>query len=280
MINIAIRFDDPSATSDHALECELVRILAEQESFATFAVIPCANRNPLQSQQVTHLIEAQRSGTIEIAQHGYNHESRIAGSDTPSEFAGADPAEQARSIDEGKTILEQVFGVNIGGFVPPFNTFDQATVHTLEQQGFHYLSASGEHALPDITHLSLVPRTCQAYELRGAIHEAARFRASTAPPIVAVMHHYDFREHGQADAQMTLHEFAALLEWIRLQPGVRLITLGTLAGLYDACTWRTTVQRGRRAQQLHWRLRPFLPQHCLMTHPLWRYLRFPEKDVA
>ncbi|MDP2852246.1 MAG: DUF2334 domain-containing protein [Gallionella sp.] len=276
MIDVAIRFDDPSATSDHALERELV---AEQESSATFAVIPCADRLPLRAEQMAHLIEAQRCGTVEIAQHGYSHESCIGGSDTPSEFAGVDPAEQARRIADGKTILGRVFGVTIGGFVPPFNSFDQATVRALEQQGFHYLSAGRGHDLPDITHLSLVPRICQAFELRGAIQEAHR-RVAAAPSIVAVMHHYDFREHGRADARMTLHEFAALLEWIRLRPGVRLVTLGVLASLHDAHTWRAAVQRGRQAQQLHWRLRPFLPQHCLMTRPLWRHLRFPERLIA
>lgn len=276
MINVAIRFDDPSATSDHALERELVRILAEQDACATFATIPCADRLPLRAKQMTHLIDAQHNGTVEIAQHGYSHESRIGESDTPSEFAGADLAEQACRIADGKTILDQVFGVTIGGFVPPFNTFDQVTVRALEQQGFHYLSAGGEHDLPDITHLSLLPRTCQIHELRGAIQQTHRC-AAAAPSIVAVMHHYDFHEHGRADARMTLHEFAALLKWIRLQPSVRLITLGMLARLHDARTWRAAVQRGRQAQQLHWRLQPFLPQHCLMTRSLWRYLRFPER---
>lgn len=276
MIDVAIRFDDPSATSDHALERELVRILAEQEACATFAVIPYAERLPLRAEQMAHLIEAQRYGTVEIAQHGYSHESRTGESDAPSEFAGVNPAEQARRIAAGKIILGQVFDVTIGGFVPPFNTFDQATVRTLEQQGFQYLSAGGEHGFPDITHLSLVPRTCQAYELRGAIQEAQR-RTAAAPSIVAVMHHYDFREHGRADARMTLHEFATLLKWIRLQPGVRLVSLKALARLHDARTWRAAAQRGRQAQQLHWRLRPFLPQHCLMTRSLWRYLRFPER---
>lgn len=276
MIDIAIRFDDPSATSDHALECEIVRILAEQKACATFAVIPYANRQPLQSEQVPHLIRAQSSGTVEIAQHGYSHEPGVGISDTPSEFAGVALASQARNIADGKTALEQIFSGTIAGFVPPFNTFDQATVRALEQQGFRYLSAGGEHGLPNIADLSLVPRTCQVYELRNAVHEARR-RASAPLTIVAVMHHYDFREHGRADARMTLHEFADLLEWIRLQPGVRLCTLGTLAGLHNARTWRAAVQRNRWTQQLHWRLRPFLPQHCLMTRSLWRYLRFPER---
>lgn len=276
MIDVAIRFDDPSATSDHALECELVRILAEQKTCATFAVIPCVNGQPLPPEQVSHLIKAQHSGTVEIAQHGYSHESGAGPDEIPSEFAGVDPASQARNIAEGKATLEKAFGRTIAGFIPPFNTFDQATVCALEQQGFRYLSAGGEHNLPDIADLSLVPRTCQVYELRDAIHEA-RQRASASPSIVAVMHHYDFREHGCADARMTLNEFAGLLEWIRLQSGVQLSTLGTLAGLHNARTWRAAVQRGRRAQQLNWRLRPFLPQHCLMPLSLWRYLRFPER---
>lgn len=272
MIDVAIHFDD-HATSDHALEHELV---SEQESCAIFAANPCADRLPLRAEQMAHLIEVQRCGMVEIVQHGYSDESCLGGSDTPSEFASVYPVEQARRITDGNTILGQVFGVTVGGFVPPFNTFDQATVRALEQQGFHYISAGGEHGLSDITRLSPVPRACQAYELRGAIPEAHR-RAVAAPSIVAVMHHYDFREHDRADARMALHEFATLLEWIRLQLGIRLVILRTLARLHDARTWRAAVKRGCQAQQLHWLLRPFLPQHCLMTRSLWRYLCFPER---
>lgn len=137
MIDVAIRFDDPSAIIDHALERELVRILAEQNACATFPVIPYGDRLPLWAEQMAHQIEAQRCGTVEIAQHGYSHESCIEGNGNPSEFTGTDPVGQSREIADGKTILSQIFGVTIGVFVPPFNTFDQATDLALEQQGFN-----------------------------------------------------------------------------------------------------------------------------------------------
>lgn len=149
MIDVAIRFDDPSAVSDHALERAILHAMACHGVCATFATIPHAGQHALSADDVPHLVEARQSGRLEIAQHGFSHESCRPGGSLPSEFAGLDRAAQTDKITAGRSTLEQVFGVAIRGFVPPFNTFDQVTASILSDQDFLYLSAGGEHGLAD-----------------------------------------------------------------------------------------------------------------------------------
>jgi len=276
MINIALRFDDPSSKSNHDLERKLVDCLAKCGACATFAVIPYVEKQPLRGHAVSHLVAAQDFDIIEIAQHGLTHESLIADRNLPSEFQGAHPKEQLRRVIAGKGILEAVFGRPIYGFIPPFNTFDQNTIDALEDTGFRYISAGIEHGLPITRALAQVPRTCQARELRAAVAEAQR-RTNTASTIIAVIHHYDFEEHGPSKSKLTWSEFERLILWLKQQRNVRVVTLRDLANLYDARTWHSAVRRGRFVQRLHWRLRNFLPKHCLMTKPLVEYIRFPER---
>jgi peptidoglycan/xylan/chitin deacetylase (PgdA/CDA1 family) len=271
MIDVAIRFDDPSALSDHALERGLLRIMAEHGVRATFAVVPHAGGQALHAAQVPHLVDAARADRLEIAQHGFSHEACGTASAPPSEFAGADPVAQARRIAAGRAILAQVFGHAPAGFVPPFNTFDRHTVAALASQGFCYLSAGGEHGMVEAERPVQLPRTCQTTELHAAIREARRHPAGR-PAIVAVLHHYDFRESGQPDAPLTLKTLAVLLAWLREQPDVRLHTLGELAQRHAAGVWRKAARRSRWVARRHWRLRALFPRYCLMPRPLFNYI--------
>lgn len=277
MIDIAIRFDDPSAISDHALERALLGSLAKHAIRATFAVVPCAGQRTLQATDVPHLAAAQQRGAVEIAQHGFSHEVANA-SALPSEFAGVDPAIQMTKITLGRTVLEQAFGVSIQGFVPPFNTFDQHTAAALFDQGFRYLSAGSEHGVVESKRLAPLPRTCQITELKAALTEARR-RPSGQLAIVAVMHHYDFREFGQADAPLTLSGFADLLQWLQQQPDVRLNTLAELAARHAPGTWHQAVRRNQWVARQHWRIRALFPRHSLMPRPLFNYVRLTERPT-
>lgn len=277
MIDIAIRFDDPSAVSDHVLERALLDSLDQHAVRATFAVVPCAEQRTLQATDVPHLVAAQQSGTVEIAQHGFSHFDAKTSS-LPSELAGVDPASQTTKITLGRTVLEQVFGVPIQGFVPPFNTFDRHTAAVLSMQGFRYLSAGSEHGVIESTHLTPLPRTCQITELKTALAEARR-RPSGQLAIVAVMHHYDFREFGQTDAPLTLPDFAALLQWLQQQPDVRLNTLAELAARHAPETWHQAVKRNQWVERQHWRIRALFPRYSLMPRPLFNYIRLTESPT-
>lgn len=272
MIDVAIRFDDPSASSDHALERALLRIMEAHQVCATFAVIPHTDQRPLLAEDVPHLLEGQQRGILEIAQHGFDHVSCRPGSALPSEFAGLDPATQREKITAGRATLERVFGVPVSGFVPPFNTFDHATASILSDQGFHYLSAGSEHGLIETGCLAQLPRTCQIVELERALSEARR-RPNGQLAIMAVMHHYDFQESGHADAPLTLQRLSELFQRLRQQADVRLNTLDQLAARHDSAIWRRAVRRNRWVERQHWRIRSLFPRYSLMPRTLFNYVR-------
>jgi len=272
MIDVAIRFDDPSATSDHALERAILHIMALHGVCATFAVIPHAGQHALSADDVPHLVEARQSGRLEIAQHGFSHESSRPAASRPAEFAGLDHAAQTDRIIAGRTVLERAFGVAIPGFVPPFNAFDHVTAAVLSEQGFLYLSAGSEYGSLECARLAELPRTCHITELRRAVSEARR-RPHGDLAIVAVMHHYNLQESGAPNAPIRLQDLSELLQWLRQQPDVRLNTLSQLAARCNARTWYKAVRRNRWVKQQHWRIRSVFPRYSLMPHALFRYIR-------
>jgi predicted deacetylase len=184
---------------------------------------------------------------------------------------------QTKKITEGRATLEQVFGLPIHGFVPPFNTFDHHTASALSRQNFRYLSAGSEHGLIESSGLAQLPRTCQMTELKYALSEARR-RPNGQLAIVAVMHHYDFKEFGQSDAPFTLDSLTSLFQWLRQQADVRLNTLNELAARHDSEIWRKAVRRSRWVEQQHWRIRALFPRYSLMTRALFNYVR-PESPM-
>jgi predicted deacetylase len=278
MIDIAIRFDDPSAISDHALERALLDSMATYTVRATFAVIPCAEQRSLLATDVPHLVDAQQRGTLEIAQHGFSHDNATSANALPSEFAGIDAASQSAKITQGRTVLEQAFGVSIKGFVPPFNTFDRHTAAVLADQGFDYLSAGSEHGIIESKRLAPLPRTCQITEIKVALDEARR-RPFGKLAIIAVMHHYDFREFGQADAPLNLPDFADLLRWLQKQSDVRLNTLTELTARHTPATWQQALKRNQWVERQHWRIRALFPRYSLMPRPLFNYVRLTESPT-
>lgn len=267
MIRVALRFDDPSATSDHALEAAIFQKLERHGVPITVAAIPYRQRDgdyvALSADHAGHLLQAQRAGLVEIALHGYSHEERGGGDHgAPSEFAGVPALEQRRLIEAGRAVLQDAFGCDISGFVPPFNTCDAMTVGALRDLGFAYLSAGFE--TPRDPKLAWLPRSCQMVDIQAAV-VAARRDAWFGPVVIGVMHHYDFHESGSSQARIDLEGFAERLAWIVAQPDIEVLTLD---GLARECGRRTHLSQLSGLQRLlPWRLRQRLPAQHLLRIP-------------
>jgi len=268
MIRLALRFDDPSATSRHDLEMELFALLERYGVPATAAVIPIIRSEnssyPLEASNAGHLIDACRKGVIEIAQHGYSHEARgKTSAGNPSEFTGLTVSEQARLIGEGRIQLGRIFGTEISGFVPPWNSCDGTTLDVLEQLGFAYIS-SGKNVSRRAAQLLQLPRNCNLQDIRDVVVAARRF-GFLNPVAIAVMHHYDFVESGSDRAKLSLPQFADLLDWLATQHDVKMVTLGEIArsrAAYFRCDdWEWGLNR------LPWRVRKWLPERCMLQVP-------------
>lgn len=274
-VHIVLRFDDPSPTTDHALERKIFAILGELDITATVAAVPFGISTdgliPLTRDNAPHLIAAHADGIIEIAQHGYAHQHMSSTPKMPSEFWGVPADEQHRCIDEGHDQLAQTFGHPIRGFIPPWNTYDDTTAHHLAARSYTYLS--GSLATPPTyykTTLCLIPLTCDIHQLHQAYAEACRhpFLSST---IVVVMHNYDFLENTNNPGILSLQAFRETLLWLKQQPEVRFITLGHLAKNLGVAKSQAALWRNLKRFRLHWRLQRRLPRMLLMTHALWLY---------
>jgi peptidoglycan/xylan/chitin deacetylase (PgdA/CDA1 family) len=275
MIRVALRFDDPSATSHHGVEAGVIAALQEIGVPATFAVIPFrdtpAGRLALDASNGAHLLAACRSALIEVALHGHSHR-RLSPEGQPSEFSGLTVAHQSALLTEAANHLRGLFGEgSLGGFVPPWNSYDATTLTALEGLGFDYLSAGWKHPPGYAGPLAIVPRTCQFTELESAIAEARRY-ARFAPCVVAVLHHYDFYESTEAGSTLDLPAFTGRLAWLKRQADVQIMSLRDMVAISSAGAFVRGFRARVRKEHLNWRLQRRLPDYCLVDAPLWRQL--------
>jgi hypothetical protein len=169
-------------------------------------------------------------------------------------------------IEEGRTHLSQIFDRHVTGFVPPWNSYDLATMISLESLGFRYLSAGWEQPANYQGGLKLLPRTAHLSDIPAALREARRF-VKARPVVVVVMHHFDFFESGSDRAAIDMRGFDAALGQILHEPDVHICTLGNLAEEFDAPNTQLRQHHQLMSNAVAQRL---LPKRCFLDTPLWR----------
>ena len=273
-VRVAFRLDDPSSHSSHELERAIIERLRENRVPATFAVIPFSDQDgslkELTATQVPHLVEAHAEGLLEIALHGYSHTpyQRLP-DNNQTEFAGRPLEEQIDLLVQGKACLEAIFS-RVDGFVPPWNSFDEATLTALSSLNFAYLSGGWDYRPKQIVEFLTLPHTCNLPHLREAIAEARELRRFS-PVVVVIMHHYDFQESGSGEAQLDITQLGELLAWISAQDDIALATLGDLAGAGDASSHARGIRYHWWREHRHWRLNRLLPQFVQLNVPAFRF---------
>lgn len=239
-ILVILRYDDFSSRSNTELELNIIRALRERHMSCTFAVIPyVCERNYLDTGRQGFMVlnpgkaailkEALKAGTLEVALHGYTHQTvRTLENGCYSEFSGLDYQSQEMKIGQGKKLLEGMLGVGIATFVPPFNSYDANTLRVLEKLDFRFLSANsfGESAGP--SRLKYLPVTCELPQLRAIV--AAAENMSDEQPVISVMfHEYDFIEAGGKRGKFSFEEFSRTLNWLASHKDIRVMTVGQAA---------------------------------------------------
>lgn len=237
-VTVAFRLDDPSPTSDHAVERRIFDTFARHGIPLTVAVVPYATsregREQLEASPTTlpHVAEAHAAGLIELALHGHSHLDRAPAGQGPSECRGLAQDVQQGLMAAGKSCLERAFAVRIAGFVPPWNTYDANTLKAAAACGFDYLSA-GDANPPHDTALTTLPRTCRLDRLARALQESRRFE-DCEPLIVVVLHPDNFVEFrapplpGEEGAITDLENLDSLLAGIAAAR-LNCVTLSALA---------------------------------------------------
>lgn len=258
MITVFFRYDDYSALSPEPVDAGLIQVLRRRGVSATFSVVPSVTTGEvhvpgdrperlLEGPRMERLAQAVTEGVVDLALHGWNHRTHAGAlPPDPSEFRGVPYEDQLRRLECGQHLLEAGTGRRPRTFVPPWNTYDRATLRALEELGFECIAANREGPRARVgSTLQFAPMTVEMPALREAV-ERARTTGDGAAVISVMLHPYDFAEDPSSRAEMTLADFDAELRWLQGHPDVRIAALSDLldAGLLDGRRYRANAVSG------------------------------------
>ena len=233
LINIVFRLDDYSALSSMDMELRIIDLFRKNSTSITFGVIPylCARNvydpSPQEAIELGAvkgevLRSASAEGVLEVALHGYSHQTISAKCHT--EFSGLDYHSQVERIAKGKELLERVAGAPITTFVPPWNRHDANTLRALEELGFSVISASLSQEAAAGYGLKFLPETCDLLRLRRAL-SAAQKSPATHPLIVVAFHLFEILEVDSGRGRITFGEFSELVNGLGRSADVRMMSV-------------------------------------------------------
>jgi peptidoglycan/xylan/chitin deacetylase (PgdA/CDA1 family) len=236
-IRVVLRMDDYSSVSYRGSEERVFDLLASRRLQVTVAVIPYTGAgdigNPFPNAQLplvkdkAHLLrEAISARVCDPALHGYTHQS-LGGRNT--EFVGLPLALQYKKIQRGQQCLEDLSGVSVQTFVPPWNSYDRHTLQAVEDLGFKCISAHRRGPWHRACRIKWVPMTCSLKELSKAVSYAKSLGAE-GTLVVAGFHDYDFLEVEERRGALTFREFIDTIDAIRSDPEMQLMSIGQLLG--------------------------------------------------
>jgi len=236
-INVIFRYDDYSAKSSTDMELRIIDAFRKNKASLTIGVIPFVsigslhdpsqhNVVPLTSLKGDILKTGFEDGILDISLHGYSHGTINV--EQMTEFSGLAYNRQAERIAKGKKLLEGMIDAPVTTFVPPWNRYDLNTIRVLEELGFSTLSASKNGETTEGSTLNFLPASCYLSRLRDAV-KVARSSSDAQPVIVVLFHEYDFKEINQQNGSITFQEFFNLLNWLKSQGDVRLLSISQAA---------------------------------------------------
>jgi peptidoglycan/xylan/chitin deacetylase (PgdA/CDA1 family) len=269
-IQLVFRFDDTSAKSNIEIDLMVINEFKKHKMRCTFGVIPficeknshdpsLQNNTALSATKIKLLKQAIEDGFLEIALHGYSHQTnRFQKEGEYSEFVGLDYESQLIRAREAKQFLEDKFSRSVTIFVPPWNSYDTNTIKALEKLEFKHLSADIYGIALDNGLLRYIPATCGLKDLKKAISQARKSK-DRSPVIVVLFHAYNFKESHDPGAKMAFSEFSEILSLISKQDDV---VVKSMEQLDDIDIKRYT------ANQLFYKSTRLRPQFLLYTPKL------------
>ena len=236
-IHVVFRYDDFSAKSPTQTELKIIQAFQRKQAALTVGVIPfvCTGNQHDPSPQDTLALpphktrilkKAVQQGVVDVALHGYSHQTHQAG--FLSEFAGADYPTQLKKLERAKRYLEKITQTPVNTFVPPWNRYDGNTLRALEKLQFKTLSASENEPSSERSGLKFLPFSVGLPHLRDAV-QAARASHDAEPMLVVLFHGYDFESSQDSRAHMTFEEFTKLLNWLSAQQDVQMLSVSQAA---------------------------------------------------
>lgn len=252
-IYVIIRNDDPCFYSDPKLERELLEFFERAGVPQVLAIIPEVVDDPHDDRpQATHplhentevlqlLREYHSKGLIEIAQHGFTHQTNShhppqtydynANDCFPgrpqrwlpyknkhpkgfSEFSDLMVEEQREKIVRGKTYIEKHFGFSPTSFIYPWNSLTKESLEILRDEGFRCAPVEDQDESVD----DLLVLGCCAWDIQGALENVSRLVARNQSALLHVSYHSWLLS---GDERQSLEKFVKVLAG---HPNVQFIT--------------------------------------------------------
>ena len=204
-----------------------------------------AENLPLGQAKIEMITSAVQDGVIEVTMHGFSHQT-IPAEGGHREFKGLEYNLQYEKISQGVTFLEESLNVPITTFIPPWNRYDQNTLKALNEIGFTVLSANQEGEPLGSSPLLFLPSTCELNELQETVIKA-RDSIDPNPIIVVLFHQFDILGNEVNIPLMDFAEFTALLDWLKAQDDVGVLSFQQTFTLYP--------NLNARRYELNWAIR-------------------------
>jgi peptidoglycan/xylan/chitin deacetylase (PgdA/CDA1 family) len=236
-----VRYDDFSAASHTGVEEALFDIFLRHRIPCTVAVIPfiCDPEDllklgevklaPFPREKAQLLDSLLREGLAEVALHGFSHLA-LAPMRECQEFSDAMPVETQRAlIRRGRQYLEDIFGMGVRLFVPPWNRLGVSTAAVLREEG---LMVSGEIRADNSQDFDLAQAPCATIiqETERALLAARRF-GGYSNVVGTMIHDYDFVESGYKAGSLRIAEFEIVAgAWSKMRNVRRMLVTDAILG--------------------------------------------------
>lgn len=220
-VYIAFRIDDMGIDNFNFYR-KIIPIFNKYHIKLTIATVPKGFNDQITGGMVTpddisFLKYYIDKGIVEIAQHGYSHNSNYSSRSIVSEFYGMNLERQRFDILNGKCILENIFATKISTFVPPWNSYDNNTVNIIVASGFTCLSAARFGTTANNSDgISYIPYTITYDRLQNALDDVnediENGNIVNGDIIVVMLHSYDFTFDNNGNLKdVDLHKLVYLL---------------------------------------------------------------------
>ncbi|HUT04559.1 MAG TPA: DUF2334 domain-containing protein [bacterium] len=288
MITVVFRYDDYSTVSKTDTEVRIIEVFKKYSISCTFGVVPymvARDRTdagpqglvPLSPSKAEILKNAIESGAVEVALHGYSHQSIGLGPGN-SEFRGLKYEEQLERIKDGRRLLQNMVGMQVALFIPPWNTYDLDTLKALEELGLRCICASNKYGVGACSsRLRFLPKTCGPHQLRSAVR-AARKLSDPECIIVALFHEYEIEAPGE-QMKLTFAQLEQILAWLKSQRDISILSTSQALNAFPHLGAERFLSNKQHFSGARRRLSPgffsaLYPEHLYLTLKTLKGLRF------
>lgn len=160
--------------------------------------------------RVALLRDMMAKGCCEPAVHGLTHHTWKQLPRYGTEFAGLPLDRQTEILRTAKSEVEGLTGRSVGVFVPPWNSYDEATVEAAGEVGLTLVSTGLMTFVPGAPPVDVVPATVELIHLRQIMDAGHQYPPGSV--LVILLHGTDFVGVDREIGYLQPEEFGPLIE--------------------------------------------------------------------